>query len=73
VIDRLRSWRPPRPTSRVGARRAGWTVVAVLVVTAALKLLLAFHYHQPLQPVVVSILGTLPALYLAYAAVPIDR
>jgi uncharacterized protein YidB (DUF937 family) len=47
--------------------------VAVLVVTAALTLLLAFHYHQPLQPVVASILGILPALYLAYAAVPIDR
>ncbi len=42
----------------------------MLAVTAALALLLAFSYHLAWPPVLVGILGTLPALYLAWLAVP---
>ena len=55
---------------RAGARRAGVTALAVLVVTAALALLLAVLFHLAWPPVVVAILGTVPALYLAWLAVP---
>jgi hypothetical protein len=42
----------------------------VLVVTAVLAVLLAVLSHLAWPPVVVAILGTVPALYLAWAALP---
>jgi len=69
-MDRWRRWHPHRPASRAGARRAGVTALALLVVTAALAVLVAVLSHQAWPPVLVSILGTLPALYVAWLAVP---
>ena len=46
------------------------TALAVLAVTAALAVLLAVLSHLAWPPVVVAILGTVPALYLAWAALP---
>jgi hypothetical protein len=42
----------------------------VLAVTAALAVLLAVLFHLAWPPVLVAIVGTLPALYLAWLAVP---
>ena len=70
VMDRLRRWRPRRPAGRAGTRRARVTALAVLIVTAALAVLLAVLSHLAWPPVVVAILGTVPALYLAWLAVP---
>ena len=42
----------------------------MLAVTAALAVLLAVKYHLAWPPVLVAILGGLPALYLAWAALP---
>jgi threonine/homoserine/homoserine lactone efflux protein len=44
--------------------------LGVLVVTAVLAVLLAVLFHLAWPPVVVAILGTVPALYLAWAALP---
>src|SRR5260370_37533439 len=66
-------WRHRRPRGRGGraaVRRARVTALAVLIVTAALAVLLAVLSHLAWPPVVVAILGTLPALYLAWLAVP---
>jgi hypothetical protein len=65
-----RRWRSGRPADRAGARRAGLTALAVLIVTAALAVLLAVLFHLAWPPVLVAILGTVPALYLAWLAVP---
>jgi hypothetical protein len=46
------------------------TALALLIVTAALAVLLAVLSHLAWPPVVVAILGTVPALYLAWLAVP---
>ena len=46
-------------------RHAGWTALALLTVTAALGVLLAVLSRLAWPPVLVSIIGTLPALYLA--------
>jgi hypothetical protein len=46
------------------------TALAVLIVTAVLALLLAVLSHLAWPPVLVAILGTVPALYLAWLAVP---
>src|ERR1039458_2998084 len=71
VMDRWRGWRARRPGGdRLGARRAGVTALAVLVVTAGLAVLLAVVFHLAWPPAAVAILGTLPALYLAWLAVP---
>ena len=45
-------------------------VLALLAVTAALAVLLAVLYHQGWLPVLVAVVGTLPALYVAWLAVP---
>jgi hypothetical protein len=70
VMDCLRRWGARRPAGRAGARRAGATALAVLVVTAGLAVLLAVVFGLAWPPVMVSIVGTLPALYLAWLAVP---
>ena len=69
-MDRWRRWRPRRPGGRAGARRAGVTALALLAVTAAVAVLLAVLYHLTGPTVAVAILGTVPALYLAWAALP---
>jgi uncharacterized protein YidB (DUF937 family) len=46
------------------------TALALLVVTAALAVLLAVLFHLAWPPVLVAIVGTVPALYLAWAALP---
>jgi hypothetical protein len=65
-----RHWRLRRPTGRAGAQRAGVIALALLVVTAAMAVLLALSFHLAWPPVLVSIIGTVPALYLAWLAVP---
>ncbi len=70
MMDRWRRWRSRRPAGRAGAWRAGVTALAVLIVTAALAVLLAVQFHLAWPPVMVAILGTVPALYLAWAALP---
>ncbi len=67
-MDRWRRWRPHRPAG--GAWHAGVTALGVLAVTAALAVLVAVRYHLAWPPVLVAILGTVPALYLAWAALP---
>ena len=69
-MDRWRRWRPRRPTGRAGARRVRVTALAVFGVAAGLAVLLAFLFHLGVAAVVVAILGTVPALYLAWLAVP---
>jgi hypothetical protein len=69
-MDRLRRWLSRRPTSRADVRRARVTTLVLLAVTAALAVLLAVLSHQAWPPVLVSILGTLPALYVAWLTVP---
>ena len=59
-----------RPAGRAGARRAGVTALALFVVTAALAVLLAVLFHLAWPSVLVSVVGTVPALYLAWLAVP---
>jgi hypothetical protein len=46
------------------------TALALVVVTASLAVLLAVLFHLAWPPVLVSVVGTLPALYLAWLAVP---
>ena len=70
VMDRLRRWLARRPTGRAGVRRAGVTALALLVVTAVVAWWLAVSFHLAWPPVLVSIVGTLPALYVAWLAVP---
>jgi hypothetical protein len=69
-MDRWRCWLPRRPTSRAGLLRARVTVLVLLAVTVALALMLAVRYHLAWQPVVASILGSVPTLYVAWLAVP---
>jgi hypothetical protein len=70
-MDRWRRWRAHRPGGgRLGAPRAGVTALGVLVVTAGLAVLLAVLFHLAWPPVLVAIVGALPALYLAWLAVP---
>jgi len=59
-----------RKPGRASAWRVGITALALLTVTAALALVLAHSSHLAWPPVLVSIVGTLPALYLAWLAVP---
>src|SRR5262245_29682534 len=70
VVARVRGWLSRRPVGRANVRRARVRAVAVLVVTAAAAVLLAVLSHQAWLPVVLGILCTLPALYLAWLAVP---
>ena len=46
------------------------TVLAVLIVTAGLAVLVAVLSHEAWPPVVIAVLGGLPALYLALKSVP---
>ena len=69
-MDRWGRWRSRSLTSRADARRAGVTALALVVVTAALAVLLAVLFHLAWPPVLVSVVGTVPALYLAWLAVP---
>ena len=69
-MDRWRRWRSRGPAGRASPRHAGWIALAVLGMTAALAVLLAVLSHLAWPPVLVSITGTLPALYLAWLAVP---
>ena len=46
------------------------TALALFVVTAVLAVLLAVLFHLAWPPVLVSVVGTVPALYLAWLAVP---
>ena len=70
VMDRLRHWLARGPTGRAIVRRAAVTALALLAVTAAVAWRLAVSFHLAWPPVLVSIVGTLPALYVAWLAVP---
>ena len=69
-MGRWRRWLPRRPTSHAGLLRARLTVLTLFAVTVALALLLAVRYRLAWPPVVVSILGGVPTLYVAWLAVP---
>jgi hypothetical protein len=69
-MDRFRRWRPRGTEGRAGTRRAGVKALALLAGTVSLALLVAILSRQAWPPVLVAILGTLPALYLAWLAVP---
>src|SRR5215471_3202490 len=70
VMGRLRNRSPSGRPRRKGARRAGMTALALLAGTVALAVLSAVLFHLGVAAVVVAILGSLPALYLAWAALP---
>src|SRR5260370_42493335 len=61
VMNRLKRWLARRPVGRANVRRARVRALAVLLVTAAAALVLAVLSHQGWPPVVVGIVGTLPA------------
>jgi hypothetical protein len=63
VMDRWRCWLSRRPEGRAGAA----LVTAGFV---GLALLLAFVFHLGVAAVATAIVGTLPALYLAWVVVP---
>ena len=69
-MDRLRRWLARRPTGRPSVRRAGVTALPLLAVTAVVAWRLAVSFHLAWPPVLVPIVGTLPALYVAWLAVP---
>ena len=70
VMDRLRRWRSCGPGGRAGARHAGVTALILFAAAVTLALLVAVLSHQAWPPVVVAILVGIPALYLAWLAVP---
>ena len=70
VLDRLRRWRPRIPLRLGGARRAGLAALALFALTTTLAVLLAVLFHLGVATLVVTILGGVPALYLAWAALP---
>ena len=63
VMDRLGSWLSRRPRGRAAA-------ALVTVGFIGLALLLAFVFHLDVPAVATAIVGTLPALYLAWLVVP---
>ena len=69
-MGRWRRWLPRRPTSRADLLRARVTVLTLFALTVALALLLAVRYRLAWPPVMVSILGGVPTLYVAWLAVP---
>ena len=73
MVTRLRRWLPRMPMGHANVRRARTRAIAVLAVTAGLAgtaLLLAFLFHLGVAAVATAILATVPALYLAWLAVP---
>ena len=70
VLNRLRRWLARRLVGRAIVRRARVRALAVLMVTAVAALVVAVVSHLAWPPVVLGILCTLPALYLAWLAVP---
>jgi hypothetical protein len=69
-MDHWRRWRSRRPAGRAGARRAGVTALALFAVTTTLAVLLAVLSHLGVAAIGVTILGGVPTLYLAWAAMP---
>src|ERR1700746_2998813 len=70
VMDRLRRWLARRPTGRAGAPQAAITALILFAAAVTLALLLAVLSHQAWPPVLVSVLLGVPALYVAWLAVP---
>src|SRR5689334_2220236 len=66
-MDRWRDWLSRRPA---GARQQAAIALAVLIATAGSATLVAVVTDQAWPPVLISIIGTIPALYLAFLAVP---
>jgi hypothetical protein len=66
-MDRWRDYLSRRPA---GARQQAVKALAVLIATAGLAILVAVITDQAWPPVVIAIIGTIPALYLAFLAVP---
>lgn len=66
-MDRWRDWLLSRPA---GARRQAVTALAIMIATAGLAILVAIVTDQAWPPVLIAIIGTIPALYLAFLAVP---
>jgi uncharacterized protein YidB (DUF937 family) len=69
-MDRWLRWRSRRIVGRTGARHLAVAAVAVLAATAGFAVLVSVLTGEAWSPVVVAIIGTLPALYLAFLAVP---
>ena len=70
MVTRSQRWLARRAVGRANVRRARVRAVAVLVVTAATAVVLAVVSHLAWLPMVLGILCTFPALYLAWLAVP---
>jgi hypothetical protein len=70
VVSRLVSRRHRRPVGGLSTRQAGITALAVFAVTAGLTVLLAALFRLAWPSILVAIIGTVPALYLAWLAVP---
>ena len=70
VLGMRARWLPRRPTSRAGVQRARVTALILFAATTALAVLLAILSHLAWPPVLVGILATAPALYVAWLAVP---
>jgi uncharacterized protein YidB (DUF937 family) len=69
-MDRWKRWHSRGKANRAVPRRAGVKALALLILTGALASLLAVWSDQAWPPVLVSVIGTLPGLYLAWLAVP---
>jgi hypothetical protein len=54
----------------LNARRAGLSALVVFVLTVALTIMVAVLYRLAWPSLLVAVLGTVPALYLAWLAVP---
>jgi hypothetical protein len=70
VMGHWKSWHVREPGRHAGIRRAGVKALALLALTVAAAVVLTVLYHLPWQPVVVTILLLVPALYVAWLAVP---
>lgn len=71
VVPEVKRYRRRGQILRRRTRRSvGVVAVLLLCVTAAAALILAHHYHLGTAAILVGILGGLPGLYLAWAALP---
>ena len=69
-MNRWRRWRSRRPVGRASPRHLAVTALAVLLATAGSAVLVSVLTDQAWPPAVIAIIGTVPALYLAFLAVP---
>jgi hypothetical protein len=69
-MNRMWRFRKRINSGRMTARRAGRTAVGLVATTAAAAVLLAYRFHLGIAAVVIAVIGGIPGLYLAWAALP---